>query len=422
MKDYGTENSCAAAAGETTAGPTVDEMNLRHALPLVTAVAATALVGCGDEPRQTTAQAATATPSQATTPARRDRPTLARTTDAPVRTRTDRPRVRVLAGGLVVPWDIAFLPDGRSLVTERPGRLRIVSAKGRLQRSVAATVPTQAQGEGGLLGVAIDPDFADGRRFVYLYVTTSDGMQVQRWRMGGDRLTKDGTPLRGIAAGAIHDSGRLRFGPDKALYVATGDAGRRQLAQDRGSLNGKILRLTRSQYRGRTRRPERYAIGLRNPQGLSWQPGSGRLVATDHGASGFDGPSGDDEVNVIRRGANYGWPLVRGRNHGRFEAPAQVYSRTIAPSGATFVTRGDSEWTGDLVLAALKGRALHRLRFDGTRVVRDQTLFAGRYGRLRAVVEAPDGTLWVTTSNRDSYGSRVSRADDRILQVLPPRR
>ena len=339
-----------------------------------------------------------------------------------MRSGSDRPRVRVLAGGLVVPWDVAFLPDGRALVTERPGRVRIVSAKGRLRRSVAARVPTRAQGEGGLLGVAVDPDFGAGRRFVYLYVTTSDGMQVQRWRMSGNRLTKDGTPLRGIAAGAIHDSGRLRFGPDKALYVATGDAGRRQLAQDRGSLNGKILRLTRSQYRGRTSRPERYAIGLRNPQGLTWQPGSDRLVATDHGASGFDGPSGDDEVNVIRRGGNYGWPLVRGRNHGRFDAPAQVYPRTIAPSGATFVTRGASAWTGDLVLAALKGRALHRLRFDGTRVVRDQTLFAGRYGRLRAVVEAPNGSLWVTTSNRDSYGSPVSGADDRILQVLPPRR
>ncbi|MDP9384006.1 MAG: PQQ-dependent sugar dehydrogenase [Actinomycetota bacterium] len=329
--------------------------------------------------------------------------------------------VRVLASGLAVPWDIAFLPDGRALVTERPGRVRIVSSRGRLQRAPAARVRTQARGEGGLLGVAVDPAFAAGRRFVYLYVTTASGMQVQRWRMRGDRLRRDGLVLGGIAAGPIHDSGRLRFGPDRRLYVATGDAGRRALAQNRTSLNGKILRLSPRQYRGRTSRPERYALGLRNPQGLAWQPRTGRLVATDHGPSGFDGPSGDDEVNVIRRGGNYGWPAVRGRDHGRYLAPAQVYRETIAPSGAAFVARGGSAWTGDLVIAALKGRELHRLRFDGTRVTRDETLLAGRYGRLRAVVEAPDGALWVTTSNRDGYGTPLTSADDRILRILPPR-
>ena len=329
--------------------------------------------------------------------------------------------MRVVASGLDVPWDIAFLPDGRALVTERPGRVRLVSARGRLQRAPAARVRTQARGEGGLLGVAIDPGFAAGRRFVYLYVTTASGMQVQRWRLRGSRLRRDGTVLSGIAAGDIHDSGRLRFGPDKRLYVATGDAGRRQLAQARGSLNGKILRLTPRQYRGSTRRPERYALGLRNPQGLAWQPGSGRLMATDHGPSGFDGASGDDEVNVIRRGGNYGWPAVRGRAHGRFRAPAHVWGATVAPSGAAFVSRGGSPWTGDLFVAALKGRALHRLRFDGARVTRAQTLFPGRYGRLRAAVEAPDGTLWVTTSNRDMYGDPVSASDDRILRITPPR-
>ncbi len=329
-------------------------------------------------------------------------------------------RVTTLAQGLEVPWDIAFLPDRRALVTERPGRVRMLDARGRLRASPVARVATQARGEGGLLGIAVDPAFADGRRFVYLYVTTAQGMQVQRWRMAGDRLRRDGVVLGGIRAGSIHDSGRLRFGPDGNLYVATGDAGQRELSQRRDSLNGKILRLSPAQYRTSTREPTIYAIGHRNPQGLAWQSPGGRLFTTDHGPSGFDGPSGDDEVNAVRRGRNYGWPRVRGRRHAGFAAPAWVWGQTVAPSGAAFVTRGP--WRGDLLVATLKGRSLRRLSVRGARIVRDEALLAGRYGRLRAVAQAPDGSIWVTTSNRDGYGSPVSRADDRILRVVPGRR
>jgi glucose/arabinose dehydrogenase len=391
-------------------------------LPLLGLLAA--LAGCGggggDDAATTpraTATTAQATPTATPVPTREPEPA-----PPPARARGSAPEVQVLARDLDVPWDVAFLPDGRALATERPGRVRLLSASGRLRSAPVARVPTRAQGEGGLLGIAVDPDFAQGRRFVYLYVTTAAGMQVQRWRLSGTRLRRDGVVLGGIAAGAIHDSGRLRFGPDDRLYVATGDSGRGALSQQRSSLNGKILRLTRSQYRSSTRRPEIYALGVRNPQGLDWAPGTRRLTITDHGPSGFDGPGGDDEVNVVPRGGNLGWPEVRGREHGRFDAPSQVYPTAIAPSGAAFVSRGGSAWTGDFVFAALKGRALHRLRFDGRRVTRDETLFPGRYGRLRAVVEAPDGALWVTTSNRDTYGSPVSDDDDRILRVLPPAR
>jgi glucose/arabinose dehydrogenase len=337
-----------------------------------------------------------------------------------LRASSGRPRVATIAGGLRVPWDIAFLPDGRALVTERAGAVRLVSRSRRLQRSPVARIAVRAAGEGGLLGVAVDPDFARGRRFVYLYVTRN-GIRVERYRFTGNRLRRDGTVLSGIRAGSIHDSGRLRFGPDRRLYVTTGDAGSGGLAQE-GGLNGKVLRLSPAQYRGTARSPERYATGLRNPQGLDWQPGSNRLWVTDHGPSGFDGPSGNDELNVVRRGSNHGWPVRRGRDHAGFAAPARVWERTIAPSGLTFVSRSGSSWTGDVLVAALKGRSLHRLSVSGTTVTADRNLLSGRFGRLRAVVEAPDGTIWVTTSNNgDQYGSPVSGDDDRILRIVPPR-
>ena len=232
-------------------------------------------------------------------------------------------------------------------------------------------------------------------------------------------MTREAVVLGGIRAGRIHDSGRLRFGPDGDLYVATGDAGQGRLAQDRSSLNGKVLRLSPQQYRSSTNRPTVVSIGHRNPQGLDWQPGSNRLVITDHGPSGFDGPSCCDEVDVVVDCGNYGWPQVFGRDHGRFRAPAMLWQRTIAPSGAAFVSQPRSSWTGSYVVAALRGRALHRLTFSGDRVTGEQVLLDGTYGRLRAVVEGPDGALYVTTSNRDGRGDPTGD-DDRILRIVPP--
>jgi glucose/arabinose dehydrogenase len=330
------------------------------------------------------------------------------------------PQVDVFSSGLEVPWDLAFLPDGRMLVTERPGRVRLVERDGAVRAAPVARVAASAQGEGGLLGLDLDPQFAEGKRFAYLFVTTTQGMQVQRWRVEPDAtMTRDTVVLGGIRAGRVHDSGRLRFGPDGNLYVATGDAGEGRLAQQRSSLNGKVLRLTPEQYRSSTDRPTVVSIGHRNPQGLDWEPGTGRLVITDHGPSGFDGPSCCDEVDVVVAGGDYGWPQVFGRDHGRFRAPAMLWQQTIAPSGAAFVSRPGSSWTGSYVVAALRGRALHRLTLTGDRTTGEEVLLAGTYGRLRAVVEGPDGALYVTTSNRDGRGD-PSAEDDRILRIVPP--
>lgn len=323
------------------------------------------------------------------------------------------PKTSTWTSGLEVPWDMAFLPDRSALVTERAGRVRVISARGELRAQPAARIPVSALGEGGLLGIALDPDFA-GTRFVYLYMTTDSGNEVVRYRYAGGRLAKDATILTGIEAGVIHDGGRIRFGPDKRLYISTGETGRQQLAQRRDSLNGKFLRLARAQYRGgRPARPEIYTLGHRNPQGFDWQPRTDRLVASEHG------PDGDDEVNVIRRGRNYGWPLVRGGRHGRFTAPIAVYAQSIAPSGATFVHLPGSAWTGDFLIGALIGEQVRKLELDGARVRSDEALFEGEFGRLRAVIEGPEGALYALTNNRDGRGSPRA-GDDRIVRIIPP--
>ena len=276
-------------------------------------------------------------------------------------------------------------------------------------------------GEGGLLGLALDPAFSAGQPFVYLTATVGSEMQVQRWRMTGDTLIQDGVVIGGIPMGSIHSSGRVRFGPDGALYVGTGDAGLRPaLAGPLGAERQGAARPARAPSAARAVTPEIHAIGLRNPQGFAWQPGSGRFFSTDHGPSVFDGPSGDDELDLIVPGGNYGWPFVYGADHGSWIAPSQLWHTTIAPSGLAFVTLPGSRWTNKALVAGLRGEVLRLLTFVRRRAWWPTSRCSqGAYGRLRAVTEAPDGAIWVTTSNRDGRGDPVA-ADDRILRIVPP--
>ena len=318
-------------------------------------------------------------------------------------------RVETIATGLEVPWEIAFLPDGRALVTERPGRIRLLSAELELQEEPAAELEVESLGEGGLLGLAVDPQFARNR-FVYAYRTTESQNEVLRLRMEGDRLEEDARILGGLDAAAIHDGGRIHFGPDGLLYVSTGEAGNPPLAQDSGSLNGKLLRLR--DFRGGGGQPEVVSSGHRNVQGFDWQPGSGRLVATEYG------PDSDDELNVIRAGANYGWPQAQGSEGApEFTEPIVNYEEVIAPSGATFATRRGTAWTGSYLFGTLVGQAVRRVELDGGT---DEALFEGRFGRIRTVVEGPGGALFALTSNRDGRGSPED-GDDRVLRIIPPR-
>ena len=319
-----------------------------------------------------------------------------------------RKETGTIVTGLDVPWELAFLPDGSALVTERAGRVLRLDKNLKVAGRPAATVQVDASGESGLLGMAIDPSFRSNR-FVYLYRTTASGNEVLRYRYSRGRLTGARVVVRGIQAGVIHDGGRLRFGPDGALYITTGETGQSQLAQDRGSLNGKLLRVRDP--RGGAVRPEIVSLGHRNVQGLDWQPGSDRLYATEHG------PDAHDELNRIVEGRNYGWPQAEGKDG---PTPAVIdWVDTIAPSGATFVRRGGSRWTGNLLVACLRGEQLRRVVFDGTRVVRQQVLFSGRYGRLRDVVEGPDGAIYLLTNNTDGRGSPRA-GDDRIVRLVPP--
>ena len=306
-------------------------------------------------------------------------------------------RVQTVATGLETPWEIAFLPDGRALITERPGRVRLLGRDGELRSEPDAEDDVEELGEAGLLGLAVDPEFSKNG-LVYLYRTTPDGNEVARYRLEGEQLVEQAVVAQGIQAAAIHDGGRIHFGPDGRLYFTTGDAAEDELAQDPESLNGKMLVMEAEAARGEGGRPEVFSLGHRNPQGFDWRPGTDdELVASEHG------PEGDDEVNVLREGQNYGWPEAQGEDHGDFEAPATVYEESIAPSGATLV-----------------GEQIRRLSFDadGT-VTRDEGLFEGDFGRLRTVVEGPDGALYALTSNRDGRGS-PREGDDRVLRIVPP--
>ena len=330
----------------------------------------------------------------------------------PVRAQGE-PRVTTVATDLEVPWEIAFLPDGRALITERPGRVRLLTDGRELRPEPVAEVPVLAEGEGGLLGLAVDPDF-DRNGFVYLYRTGESGNEVARYRLEGDRLVEEAVVLDGIEASPIHDGGRIHFGPDGRLYVSTGDAAQDDLAQDPDSLNGKFLTLEEPELRGEgPAEPEVLTLGHRNPQGFDWQPGSGLLVADEHGNSG------NDEVNAIRPERNYGWPEAEGEDHEGFEPPVALYEDAIAPSGATFVSLRGSEWTGDYLIGALVGEQIRRVSFDGDRVTGDEALFEGDFGRVRTVVEGPDGALYVLTSNLDGRGS-PRPGDDRVIRIVPP--
>ncbi|HVR88421.1 MAG TPA: PQQ-dependent sugar dehydrogenase [Candidatus Limnocylindria bacterium] len=337
---------------------------------------------------------------------------------------------RVVQTGLNVPWDIAFAPDGRMLVTERSGNVLMFESGQPGARRIATLLVdnVRASGEAGLMGVAIDPAFANNG-FVYVCATRADPQaggtvnQVLRYRLDGASWVQDGFVIRtGMRSGENHNGCRIRFDAGGHLWITMGETGNEGLAQDPNSLNGKILRvqgdgtipLDNPVIPGAAGRTAVYSWGHRNPQGIAFNGND--VYDIEHG------PDTDDEINFIQPGANYGWPTFRqtgGAARGMKDPIWSSGSVTFATSGGTFVTGdGWGSWSGSLFVAALKDASLRRFTVTPAIATQQDLLYRGKYGRLRAAVQGPDGALYLTTSNRDGRGS-AALSDDRVIRIVP---
>jgi glucose/arabinose dehydrogenase len=339
-------------------------------------------------------------------------------------------KVETVIPNLEVVWSIVWAPDGRMIFTERPGRVRVYE-NGKLRATPLFTVPdVEPRGESGLMSVALHPQFASNHLLYLSYAYNSGGQQVRvaRYRETPSGLTDRKVIIEGIPAAQFHAGCRLRFGPDGKLYITTGDATDRQLAQKLDSLAGKTLRLnddgtvpSDNPFVGQQNaRPEIWTYGNRNGQGIDFQPGTNLLWETEHGPSGFDGPGGGDEVNILERGKNYGWPVIHHRDtRAGMEAPILEYTPACAPGSGVFY-RGSAflQFKGNFFFGCLRGEGIIRVVADGRRAVSQEVLLQGKYGRIRDLAEGPDGYIYFSTSNRDGRG-QPAKDDDRIMKLVP---
>ncbi|HZT48731.1 MAG TPA: PQQ-dependent sugar dehydrogenase [Hyphomicrobiaceae bacterium] len=360
-------------------------------------------------------------------------PLAAEITKAPAVKSRQTPKVETFARGLEHPWGLAFLPDGRLLVTERPGRLRIVGADGMLSPSLQGVPKVYASGQGGLLDVQVAPDFATSGTVFLSYAEpregSKNGTSVARAKLVGDETGGRLEDVRVIFrqepsyASSNHFGSRIVLTGDGSLFVTMGDRySARNEAQNPGNHLGKLVRIMPdgAPYPGNPKkegwRPEIWSIGHRNVQGAALNPATGKLWTAEHGARG------GDEINVPEAGRNYGWPVItygrdytymkigEGTHKPGMEQPVYYWDPSIAPSGAAFYT-GDRfpEWKGNLFVGALAGQALHRLVLDGEKVVGEEALLTDLGERIRDVRNGPDGALWLLTDNPAG----------RILRLVP---
>ncbi|MEG0774264.1 PQQ-dependent sugar dehydrogenase [Clostridium sp.] len=330
--------------------------------------------------------------------------------------------IEVVAENLYVPWAIDISSDGKLYFTQRSGEIRIIE-NGKLlpQPLITFGPPFVSQGEGGLMGIVLDPNYSQNH-YIYVMHSYSEGSRifnrVVRLIEDNNKATIDRVILDRIPGGRIHNGGRLKIGPDKKLYITTGDAGNSALAQNPTSLAGKILRIELDgsiPVDNPFNDSPVYSLGHRNPQGLAWNLRN-LMYESEHGQSAHD------EINIIEPGANYGWPLVQG-NEDSTEVVIQkplIHSGEItwAPSGIVFVNQGP--WQGRLLVATLRGEQLLTMSFNGNgRIVRSvESWLRNEYGRIREVIQGKDGSIYITTNNRDGRGD-IRPGDDKILRLTP---
>lgn len=339
-----------------------------------------------------------------------------------------RLKVVTVAQGLVRPWALAWLPDGRMLVTERPGRLRLVSPGGEVSSPVPGLPDINDSGQGGLLDVLVDPGFAENR---VIYLSYSEpgpdgsGTAVARAELREDRLEKTKVIFRQFPKvdSRLHFGSRLALAPDGTLFITIGERGQREMAQDPSVNRGQVIRIHTdgrvpddNPFVGRAgHRPEIWSYGHRNPQGAAIHPETGALWIHEHGAAG------GDEINIPKRGGNHGWPVIAygthysgarigiGQSAPGMEQPIHYWDPSIAPSGMAFYT-GDvfRKWRGSLLVGALKYRLVARLTLEGDKVLRQEALVADIGERIRDVRQGPDGYVYLLT---DSHNGRVIRLE-----------
>jgi glucose/arabinose dehydrogenase len=325
-----------------------------------------------------------------------------------------RSGVQVLAENLDVPWAIDIAEDGRLFFTERLGRIRAIDRDGMLLPDPAAYINVEQNSESGLLGLALHPNFTENH-LLYVYHTYSNGSavlnQVLMLTEKDNKIVESKVIIDKIPAADRNDGGRIKFGPDDKLYIATGDARQPELAQDAGSLAGKILRLNPDGSIPKDNPFEGspvYSYGHRNIQGLAWHPMTGELYASEHGVEG------NDEINLIKPGTNYGWP-IEDCDAEKFEKPIVCFNPAIAPAGMTFAASDSLGYQNDVLLATLKAQHIRLIDLESDI---ENNILTG-FGRIRDVIEASDGSLYVTTSNKD--GRAVpEQDDDKILRIISP--
>lgn len=330
------------------------------------------------------------------------------------------------ARNLYVPWSIEFTSNNRMLVTERNGAVRVIENGNLHETPLYEFANISTTSEEGLMGMVKDPQYDSNSYLYFCYAYPAGSVlydKVVRMRDTGQSLADETTLLDAIPAAKNHAGCRLKFGPDGKLYITTGDATDRQIAQDTSSLGGKILRINAD---GTVPEDnpfgnEVWSYGHRNPQGIAWHT-SGTMYETEHGPSGFDGPGGGDEVNVITRGSNYGWPLVsHEKTREGTESPKLVFTPAFAPASGMFYTSDIlPQFTNNFFFGGLRGEGIMRVIVseDGLTVTAYEKLPRISYGRIREIAEGPDGFIYFTTSNRDGRGT-VREGDDKIFVIKP---